>query len=125
MGQHQELLQELDSLVTQYEEETEDPVGQKRILAKMQVPLIASQDIGDDKINIVQVLTDVIENKTRQLEHVSQNLDFGIGEDEEAVPKPLPVKAKEDNGEKGAKRPRKNKDMETVKEEEPTASPSS
>ena len=43
---------------------TEDPVGQKRILAKMLVPLIASQDIGDDKINIVQVLTDVIENKT-------------------------------------------------------------
>ena len=64
LGQHQELLQELDSLVTQYEEETEDPVAQKRILAKMQVPLIASQDIGDDKINIVQVLTDVIENKT-------------------------------------------------------------
>ena len=66
------------------------------------MPLIASQDIGDDKINIVQVLTDVIENKTRQLEHDSQNLDFGRGEDEEAVPKPPPVKAKEDKGEKGA-----------------------
>ena len=91
----------------------------------MQVPLIASQDIGDDKINIVQVLTDVIENKTRQLEHDSQNLDFGRGEDEEAVPKPPPVKAKEHKGEKGAKRPRKNKDIKTVKEEQPTASPSS
>ena len=102
MGQHQELLQELDSLVMQYEEETEDPVAQKRILAKMQVPLIASQDIGDDKINIVQVLTDVIENKTRQLEHDSLNLDFGRGEEEEAVPKPPPIRAKEDKGEKGA-----------------------
>jgi len=122
LGQHQELLQEMDALVTQYEEDCEDPVAQKRLLAKMQVPLIASQDIGDDKINIVQVLTDVIENKTRQLEHDSQNLDFGRGEDEEQ-PKPPPVKAKEDKGEKGAKRPRKNKDIENVKEDEPTASP--
>ena len=87
----------------------------------MQVPLIASQDIGDDKINIVQVLTGVIENKTRQLEHDSQNLDFGRGEDEEAVPKPPPVRAKEDKGEKGVNRSRKNKDFQTVKEEEPTS----
>lgn len=121
LGQHQELLQELDSLVTQYEEDCEDPVAQKRLLGKMQVPLIASQDIGDDKINIVQVLTDVIENKTRQLEHDSQNLDFGRGEDEEQPPKPPPVKAKEEKGEKGAKR--KKRDIENVKEDEPTASP--
>ena len=87
----------------------------------MQVPLIASQDIGDDKINIVQVLMGVIENKTRQLEHDSQNLDFGRGEDEEAVPKPPPIRAKEDKWEKGAKRPWKNKDIQTVKEEEPTS----
>ena len=115
MGQLQELLQELDSLVTQYEEETEDPVAQKRLLAKMQVTLIASQDIGDDKINIVQVLTDVIENKTRQLEHDSQNLDFvrGRTEDEEAVPKPPPVRAKEDKGKRG---PRSRGKINTFKQ---------
>ena len=71
-----------------------------------QVPLIASQDIGDDKIQIVQTLTDTIENKTRQLEHDSQNLDFGRGEDEDS---PVKVKKESDKEKSGGKR-RKNKD---------------
>lgn len=121
LGQHQELLQELDTLVTQFEEETEDPAAQKRLLAKMTVPLIASQDIGDDKIQIVQTLTDVIENKTRQLEHDSQNLDFGRGEEEE--PKTVPKVSKEDKQEKGAKRPRKKEKDDNGKEEETPAQP--
>ena len=36
-------------------------------------------------------------------------LSGGRTEDEEAVPKPPPVRAKEDKGEKGAKKSRKNK----------------
>ena len=41
------------------------------------------QDIGDDKIQLVQGMADIIENKTRQLDYDSQNLDFGKGDEEE------------------------------------------
>ena len=54
MSQHQDLLTELETLITQFEAEKDDPVAQRKILARMQLPLIASQDIGDDKIQIVQ-----------------------------------------------------------------------
>ena len=112
MSQHQDLLTELETLITQFEAEKDDPVAQKKILARMQLPLIASQDIGDDKIQIVQTLTDTIENKVRQLEHDSQNLDFGRGEEEEQSP----VKSvKKDDREKASAKKRKVKE-----EEEPT-----
>ena len=65
MSQHQELLSELDALTIEFEAASDDPVLQRRLLAKMQLPLINSQDIGDSKIQLVQSLTDTIENKTR------------------------------------------------------------
>ena len=104
----QDVLSELDSLVEQFED-TKDPVAQKRLLNKMLLPLIASQDIGDDKIQLVQGMTDIIENKTRQLDHDSQNLDFGRGEEEEKG------KVKEEKTEKGVKR-KKVKEEEKVEE---------
>ena len=106
-SQHQDLLTELESLITQFEAEKDDPVAQRKLLVRMQLPLIASQDIGDDKIQIVQTLTDTIENKIRQLEHDSQNLDFGRGEEEESPAKTV----KKDDRDKSAKKRK-------VKEEE-------
>ena len=106
--------------MSQFEAEADDPVAQRKLLVKMQLPLIASQDIGDDKIQIVQTLTDTIENKTRQLEHDSQNLDFGRGEDEDS---PVKVKKESDKEKSGGKR-RKNKD-EDYKENDTTGVSSS
>ena len=107
MSQHQDLFTELESLIRQFEAEKDDPVAQRKLLQKMQLPLIASQDIGDDKIQIVQTLTDTIENKIRQLEHDSQNLDFGRGEEDDS-----PVKSvKKEDKDKSAKK-RKVKDEE-------------
>jgi len=114
MRQHQDVLSELDSLVDQFEE-TKDPVAQKRLLNKMSFPLIASQDIGDDKIQLVQNMSDIIENKTRQLDHDAQNLDFGRGEEEEKV------KVKEEKTEKTTKR---KKAKEEDKAEESTSTKS-
>jgi len=115
MKQHQDVLSELDTLVDQFAN-TKDPVAQKRLLSKMMMPLIASQDIGDDKIQLVQSMSDIIENKTRQLELDAQNLDFGKDEEEEDTIKPV----KEEKTEKSAKR-KKVKD-EDKSEEQPTAS---
>ena len=74
------------------------------------------QDIGDDKIQLVQSMSDIIENKTRQLELDAQNLDFGMGEEEEET-KPV----KEEKTEKPAKR---KKVKEEDKSEDPPASKS-
>jgi len=110
MSQHQDLLTELHSLVSQFEAEKDDPAAQRKLLVKMQLPLIASQDIGDDKIQIVQVLTDTIENKIRQLEHDSLNLDFGRGEEEESPPK----SSKKEDKEKTKKRKTERKDDDDI-----------
>ena len=112
MSQHQDLLTELESLVTQFEADKDDPVAQRKLLGRMQLPLIASQDIGDDKIQIVQVLTDTIENKIRQLEHDSMNLDFGRGEEEES---PAKTSKKEDKEKSAKKRKVKDEDDSTAK----------
>ena len=72
LGQQQELLQEMDALVTQYEKDHEDPMSQKRLLAKMQGLLITSKGIRDERINTAQVLTDTIKNKARQEEEMMQ-----------------------------------------------------
>lgn len=118
MKQHQDVLSELDNLVQQFEE-TKDPVSQKRLLNKMMMPLIASQDIGDDKIQLVQNMSDIIENKTRQLDLDSQNLDFGRGEEEDDKA----VKVKEEKTDKSVKR-KKVKDEDKSEESTNTKSAS-
>ena len=40
----------------------------KRLLQKVQSALISSLEIGDEKLQLVQTVQDVIENKSRQLE---------------------------------------------------------
>lgn len=82
LRQHQDVLTELETLVEQFTS-AKDALTQKRLLNKMMIPLITSQDIGDDKIQLVQGMADIIENKTRQLDYDSQNLDFGKGDEEE------------------------------------------
>lgn len=40
----------------------------KRLLQKLQSSLISSLEIGDEKLQLVQSVQDVVENKSRQLE---------------------------------------------------------
>ncbi|XP_015517603.1 inhibitor of growth protein 1 [Neodiprion pinetum] len=49
----------------------------RRALLKVQQALIAAQEIGDEKLQIVQQVQDHIENKSRQLDLDYRNLDFG------------------------------------------------
>ena len=75
-------MKDLDDLVQAFEKET-TASGQRSILAKIQHGLIAAQDIGDDKLVTVQAMSDLIENKSRQLEHDSKILDFRKDDEEE------------------------------------------
>jgi len=82
--QYSEFLKDLDSLVVAFEKET-TASGQRNVLSKIQHGLIAAQDIGDDKLITVQAMSDLIENKSRQLEHDSKILDFGKDDDDDTT----------------------------------------
>lgn len=107
--QYSEFLKDLDNLVSAFEKET-TASGQRNVLSKIQLGLIAAQDIGDDKLVTVQSMSDLIENKARQLEHDSKNLDFdkddASGHDEapsksEVLPKAAPIKKDKEAKDKG------------------------
>ncbi|XP_029677896.1 inhibitor of growth protein 1 isoform X2 [Formica exsecta] len=66
VDQHQETLQS-----------DTDPVIKRRALLRVQQALIAAQEIGDEKLQIIQQVQDLIENKSRQLDLDYRNLDFG------------------------------------------------
>ncbi|XP_055677548.1 inhibitor of growth protein 1 [Lutzomyia longipalpis] len=48
-----------------------------RAMARIQQSFIASQELGDEKLQIVTQLQELIDQKTRQLEHDFKNLDYG------------------------------------------------
>lgn len=54
--------------------ETENSGRKAKALSRIQQALIAAQELGDEKLNVVQNLLDLIENKTRQLDQDYRNL---------------------------------------------------
>lgn len=50
----------------------------KRLLQKVQSALISSLEIGDEKLQLVQSMQDVVENKSRQLESDCKALGKGF-----------------------------------------------
>lgn len=48
-----------------------------RAMAKMQQSLISAQELGDEKMQIVNQLQELIDQKTRQLDSDQKNLDYG------------------------------------------------
>jgi len=128
LTQYSEFLRDLDSLVTAFEKE-KTAAGQRQVLAKIQLGLIAAQDIGDDKLATVQAMTDLIENKARQLEHDAKNLE---DEDENIIQAPpsskeavhpkvstkKPINSNDDKNEKGGparKKPKKQQKDDKLK----------
>lgn len=51
-----------------------DLTVKRRALLRVQQALIAAQEIGDEKLQIVQLVQDLIENKSRQLDLDYRNL---------------------------------------------------
>ncbi|XP_013789503.1 inhibitor of growth protein 1-like [Limulus polyphemus] len=73
---YQEVLQELDHHQISLQKEI-DGGTRKRTLLQIQRALIRSQDLGDEKLQLLQQMQDLIENKSRQLDQDHKNLDFG------------------------------------------------
>ncbi|XP_018403680.1 PREDICTED: inhibitor of growth protein 1 [Cyphomyrmex costatus] len=87
LQRHVSRLRELDATCQTYLHEVDqqqelfrndtDPINKRRALMKIQQALIAAQEIGDEKLQIVQQVQDLIENKSKQLEVDYRNSDFG------------------------------------------------
>lgn len=87
LQRHVSRLRELDATcqtylreVDQHQEALRNDIDlsvRRRALLRVQQALIAAQEIGDEKLQIVQQVQDLIENKSRQLDVDYHNLDFG------------------------------------------------
>lgn len=55
----------------------DNPAKKARSISRMQQALIAAQELGDEKMNLLQTILDKIEFKTRLLDQDFKNLDFG------------------------------------------------
>lgn len=73
--------------------ECTNSVQKDRIFKRMQQGLIAAQELGDEKLSLLQSIQDKIEMKTRLLDQDFKNLDFGKEEpaQQENKEPPTPV----------------------------------
>lgn len=51
-----------------------DAAGRKRVLLQIQRALIKAQELGDEKIEVMNNVQDMVENKSKQLETDYKNL---------------------------------------------------
>ena len=57
-------------------------IKRKRAMVRIQQSLIAAQELGDEKLQIVNQMQELIDHKTRQLDHDFKNLDYGNKDDQ-------------------------------------------
>ncbi|XP_014251081.1 inhibitor of growth protein 1 [Cimex lectularius] len=69
-------LKDLDVFKESLERDDLEIGAQRKTLYKMEQVLISLQEVGDEKVEIVQHINDLIDNKYRQLDQDLRNLDF-------------------------------------------------
>ncbi|XP_054934882.1 inhibitor of growth protein 1-like [Physeter macrocephalus] len=66
-AKYQEILQELDEYYEKFKRET-DSTQRRRVLRCIQRALIQSQELGEEKIQIVSQMVELVENRARQVD---------------------------------------------------------
>uniref|UniRef100_A0A3P9J9T8 Inhibitor of growth protein n=1 Tax=Oryzias latipes TaxID=8090 RepID=A0A3P9J9T8_ORYLA len=66
-SKYQEVLKEVDEVFERYKDE-EDAAQRKRLQIQLQRALISSQELGDEKIHVVTQMTELVENRSRQMD---------------------------------------------------------
>ncbi|XP_026522966.1 inhibitor of growth protein 2 isoform X1 [Notechis scutatus] len=103
-----EALKEIDEVYEKYKAE-DDPAQKKRLQQYLQRALINSQELGDEKIQIVTQMLELVENRARQIESHSQCF-----QDLSDTEKPI-EKSKQDlcQPERSSRRPRRQRTSES------------
>ncbi|XP_065551330.1 inhibitor of growth protein 2 [Lathamus discolor] len=103
-----EALKEIDDVYEKYKSEN-DPVQKKRLQQHLQRALINSQELGDEKIQIVTQMLELVENRARQMETHSQCFQ-DLSENEKPVEK---AKMESCQPERSSRRPRRQRTSES------------
>ncbi|KAM7227325.1 hypothetical protein CapIbe_021738 [Capra ibex] len=107
-NKYQETLKEIDDVYEKYKKE-DDSNQKKRLQQHLQRALINSQELGDEKIQIVTQMLELVENRARQMELHSQCFQDPAESDRAAD------KAKMDSSqpERSSRRPRRQRTSES------------
>ncbi|KAF2982585.1 hypothetical protein EK904_008583 [Melospiza melodia maxima] len=101
-------LKEIDDVYEKYKSEN-DPVQKKRLQQHLQRALINSQELGDEKIQIVTQMLELVENRARQMETHSQCFQE-LSENEKPLEK---AKVESCQPERSSRRPRRQRTSES------------
>ncbi|XP_067885459.1 inhibitor of growth protein 2 [Heterodontus francisci] len=104
---YREVLKELDDAYEKYKQET-DITQRKRLLHHLQRALINSQELGDEKIQIVTQMSEQVENCAREMDSHSECFEDPT-EHEKSIEK---VKVEVSQTERPSRRPRRQKNGE-------------
>ncbi|XP_016153151.1 PREDICTED: inhibitor of growth protein 2 [Ficedula albicollis] len=104
----EEALKEIDDVYEKYKSEN-DPVQKKRLQQHLQRALINSQELGDEKIQIVTQMLELVENRARQMETHSQCFQ-DMSENEKPLEK---AKVESCQPERSSRRPRRQRTSES------------
>ncbi|XP_041842486.1 inhibitor of growth protein 2 [Melanotaenia boesemani] len=66
-AKYQDVLKEVDEVFEKYKGE-QDSAQRKRLQIQLQRALIISQELGDEKIHVVTQMTELVENRSRQMD---------------------------------------------------------
>ncbi|XP_018431720.1 PREDICTED: inhibitor of growth protein 2 [Nanorana parkeri] len=103
-----EALKEVDEVSEKHSNES-DPHQKKRLLQQLQRALIVTQELGDDKIQLVTQVLESVETRTKQIDALCK----GFFEPEESE-KPLEKSKSEPNtAERSTRRPRRQRNSES------------
>lgn len=117
-----EILQDLDHHQEIYLNEPDGPAKRKALIG-IQRALIKCREIGDEKLSLMGIVSDHIENRARQLEQDRENLDPTSGKEPEKE-EPVTVSTKQSKQEEKServvanKRQRRQKTHDNTKEED-------
>lgn len=107
-NKYQETLKEIDDVYEKYKKE-DDSNQKKRLQQHLQRALINSQELGDEKIQIVTQMLELVENRARQMELHSQCFQ-DPAESERASDK---AKMDSSQPERSSRRPRRQRTSES------------
>ncbi|KAM4809059.1 inhibitor of growth protein 2 [Rhinophrynus dorsalis] len=106
--QYCEALKEIDHVFEKHTEET-DPNQKKRLLQQLQRALIVTQELGDDKIQLVNQVLEMVENRTKQIDAQCKGF-YDLDENEKSTDK---TKVDSNTAERSTRRPRRHRNSES------------
>ncbi|KAJ3585370.1 hypothetical protein NHX12_014091 [Muraenolepis orangiensis] len=122
-SKYQEVLKEVDDVFERFQGEP-DAAQRRRLQVQLQRALIASQELGDEKIHVVTQMTELVENRWRHMDGRSRCLEEpaspergperrGSGLPQETTPVATPAVAGAPPERASARRPRRQRNSES------------